>query len=207
MKRIMLLGLVVGLFAGQAFAGMYVLDAPTARQFTQAIAINSNNALHLVMDADGTPGSATYFDDGYFDNPTADYGDTPMLLQVGFAGHIQLNHVMFIGKSGNLSGFDSFGINIANDNDDSYRYHAWVSFDNLATKVQGAPVSVLPNHHQSFVSVNIVGTAPVTNFGFDVELLGDPSDDFHTSVVPVPAALLLGFLGLGAAGVKLRRFA
>jgi len=36
---------------------------------------------------------------------------------------------------------------------------------------------------------------------------GRTSFDFDTSVVPVPGAILLGFLGLGAAGLKLRRFA
>jgi len=33
------------------------------------------------------------------------------------------------------------------------------------------------------------------------------SDDFHVSLVPVPAAVILGMLGLGAAGWKLRKFA
>ncbi len=36
---------------------------------------------------------------------------------------------------------------------------------------------------------------------------GDTSFDSESVVVPVPGAILLGFLGLGAAGLKLRRFA
>jgi hypothetical protein len=36
---------------------------------------------------------------------------------------------------------------------------------------------------------------------------GTTSFDATSSVVPVPGAILLGFLGLGAAGLKLRRFA
>jgi hypothetical protein len=36
---------------------------------------------------------------------------------------------------------------------------------------------------------------------------GQTSFDAESTVVPVPGAILLGFLGLGAAGLKLRRFA
>ena len=36
---------------------------------------------------------------------------------------------------------------------------------------------------------------------------GGSSFDAESTVVPVPGAILLGFLGLGAAGLKLRRFA
>jgi hypothetical protein len=36
---------------------------------------------------------------------------------------------------------------------------------------------------------------------------GNTSFNAESTVVPVPGAILLGFLGLGAAGLKLRRFA
>jgi hypothetical protein len=39
------------------------------------------------------------------------------------------------------------------------------------------------------------------------EANGTSSFDMDSTVVPVPGAILLGFLGLGAAGLKLRRFA
>lgn len=206
MKRTILVALVLGVLAGQAFADPFILDVPTARQFTQLNTINQYNELHLVIDYSGVPGSATYVDDGYFGTP-ADYGDTPMQFSVGFAGHIVKGNVIWIGKAvDGLGDADSFGIDIANDNDDAYTYHAWVSYDNLATRSVGAGVIILPDF-SSFVSVPVAPTAAVTHIGFDLELVNRPSDDFHTSVVPVPAAVLLGFLGLGAAGLKLRRFA
>ena len=53
----------------------------------------------------------------------------------------------------------------------------------------------------------------ITDIGFRVrgDMLDEdyPSsgDAFHISIVPVPGAVLLGILGLSAAGIKLRRFA
>ena len=59
-----------------------------------------------------------------------------------------------------------------------------------------------------------VETDDIDEYGFRVMGLmtgqdGNPSqgDAFHVSVVPVPGAILLGLLGLGAAGIKLRKFA
>ena len=51
-------------------------------------------------------------------------------------------------------------------------------------------------------------TGPVTEFGFKLEYQGiHGSDNFRISVVPVPAAVILGILGLGIAGIKLRKYA
>jgi len=211
MKRILLFTLVIGLFAVQAYAVMYELDAPTARTFTQlSPSADPQTVLHLVIDNPGSPGSSWYIDDGYFGAPgsgTGDYVD-PMQLAVGFAGHITgagVGNVMVIGTAGDPGVFDSLVIPIANDNDDTYRYHAWYSTDNMATTVQGAGLD-LTEDTQGVVSVGL--PAVVTNFGFDLDYIGSSSgDDFHTSVVPVPGAILLGILGLGVAGWKLRKFA
>ena len=210
MKRILLLGLVVGLFAGQASAAPYTLDVTAARQFTQQNVIDLQNELHLVIDNPGSTLSTTYVDDGYFGAP-ADYVDT-MQLAVGFAGHITNKavnvNVIWIGKAvaGELANGDTLSIPIANDNDDYYQYTAWYStVGGPAAIVQGAALDLAAGTAGS-VSVGIAG-AP-TYFGFTLDYIGgSSSDDFHTSVVPVPGAILLGLLGLSAAGLKLRRFA
>jgi len=211
MKRFLLFTLVICLFAVQADAAMFELDAPTARQFTQLPSAGpAPNILNYVIDNDGSSGSTTYYNDLYYGaNP--DYGYN-MQYAVGFVGNIAAGNVMNIGiHSSNgfagLSSFDEFGAAIANDNLDDYRYHLFVSYDNLATKVTAGPVDITPQT-STFLSISNVDFTKVTDFGFDIEIIGgNPSDVFHTSVVPVPVAVLLGILGLSAAGIKLRKFA
>ncbi len=67
-----------------------------------------------------------------------------------------------------------------------------------------------------FSDLGVNFTNHVTNFGFQVGgnmtnpfVSPNPSnpDNFHITAVPVPGAILLGILGLSAAGIKLRRFA
>ena len=218
MKRILLFTLVIGLFAVQANAAMWQLDASTARQFTQLSTNSIAYDLQLVIDNPGTAGSTTYVDDGFHGSPAA-YGDI-MQLAVGFAGTASNQAVsgddpeMWIGKTfvNEFALGDTLLIPIANDNDDSYWYTAWYSTDSLANIVQGTSLQ-LGKDTKGSVSVNIPGVVPgggaLTHFGFALEL--DPSssfpDNFHTSVVPVPGAVILGILGLGVVGIKLRKYA
>lgn len=218
MKKLVLLCIiVVGLFAAQADAGPYQLDALTARTFTQLSTNPSGNTLQLVIDNPGLAVSTVYLNNGWADPDGAGpdlYGEN-MQLSVGFAGVITgINpgdEVIWIGTAGNLyaAGYDSLLIPIANDNDDVYRYHAWVSYDGM-TIVPGAYLDLI-HDTQGVVSVAF-GAGPsgagITHFGFDIDLLGPSSSDhFHTSVVPVPAAVILGILGMGVAGLKLRKYA
>lgn len=54
--------------------------------------------------------------------------------------------------------------------------------------------------------VSLLGQAPISKLGLGVEEWSwQYLDNLQLSVVPVPGAVLLGFLGLGAAGMKLRR--
>ena len=211
MKRVLIFCVVIGLFAGQASAVPYFLDAPTARTFTELSLPTPGIALQLVIDNPGLAVSPVHLNNGWIDPDGALpglYGET-MQLEVGFAGHITGilagDNVLSIGTAGGLAGFDSLVIPIANDNDDVYRYHAWVSYDNMANMVQGALLDLIGD---TTGTVSVAVVPGVTHYGFDVDLLGpSSSDDFHTSVVPVPAAVLLGVLGLGVAGLKLRKYA
>lgn len=215
---------VLCLLAVQANAGPYNLDVPTARTFTQLSPPLSTpgNYLQLVIDKPGLQTSTTYFTN--VANPWIDpdgagpelYGE-PMMYQVGFAGHVTGYgpgvNTLFIGTQGNLTGFDSLVIPISNDNDDLYRYTAWVSYDNMLTTNSGSNLDLIGGTVGTIsVALGIPASgAPigsnVTHFGFSLDLLDPSSDDFHTSVVPLPGAVLLGILGLGAAGLKLRKYA
>jgi hypothetical protein len=65
----------------------------------------------------------------------------------------------------------------------------------------------------TWVFSSIPDTDDIDDIGFYIKddfLGGDyPSDPdaYHISVVPVPGAVLLGILGLGVAGIKLRKYA
>jgi hypothetical protein len=211
MKRFLLFTLVIGLFAAQADAAMWELDVATARLFTQLPSAGSfPNILNYVIDSPGTAGSTTYYNDMVY-GATPDYGYN-MQGAVGFVGSLAAGNVISIGFHpvmgfDRLSAYDEFGAYIANDNLDEYRYHLFVSYDNLATKVTAGPVDLLPQT-STFLTLSNIDFTRVTDIGFDIEIIGNnPSDVFHTSVVPVPGAMLLGVLGLSVAGVKLRKFA
>ena len=207
MKRFLLFCVVVGLFAGQASAAMYEVTAPVARTFTQLSPITADNVLKLVIDSPGTPGSTTYSGlNGY----GGDYGEG-MLHEVGFAGHIMTGHVMLIGAAKTItsaSGIDQIGMDLSNDNDDSYDYRAFARYSDASFSVSPVLLSLLPDT-AAFISVDLddLSLKSVVAIGFTIEINNRPSDDFHTSVVPVPGAVLLGILGLSAAGLKLRKFA
>lgn len=210
MKRCLLVALILAVVAGQASAAMYELDVPMARSFTQLPASitpgSSPNILNYVIDNPGTSGSSTYYNDGLFGaNPNYGY---EMQLSVGFVGQLVAGSVLNIGKASpgiSASDFDSFGAWIANDNFDDYKYHLFVSYDNLVTKVTSAEATLFPGQ-RAFLAIDSVDFSSVTHIGFDIEIIGNnPTDVFHTSVVPVPAAALLGVLGLSAAGLRLRK--
>ena len=194
MKRLLIFTLLVCLFAVQANADFY-LDAPTARTFTLQAILNDtggSNTLDLIKDNPGGTLDPTYLDTGYF--ASSDYVAN-MQLAVGFAGHINDpdpgDTVMLIGTFDNDGGLiadgDTLIIQIANDNDDLYRYTAWYSTAlNPAIVVQGTPIVLAPGT-QGVVSVDInssFSTLGVTAYGFSVDYVGSSSsDDFHTSVV------------------------
>jgi hypothetical protein len=208
MKRVLLSVLVVALLASQASAAMYVLDYATAKQFTQLNTPGVLDKLQLVMAKPGTPGSTVFFSNGDYTPGTEDYGES-MQLDIGFLGLCQKNSVITIGLNNpGLTGFDGYGAAVANDDDDPWTfrlfatdsggtdYTAWTTVNGYGTA----------GPYLTYLSIPSVDFSTLTSLGFEIR--GDRSMDvFHVSVVPVPAAVLLGMLGLGAAGIRLRKFA
>jgi len=201
MKRVLLTVLLVGLLAGQASAGMYTLTDSVAKDFRQkSTAIDpSRHQLYLVIDTPGTPGS---YIDWQYSAGWDKYGP-PMKLDVVFLGQLADTEVMQIGKAGDLAGYDSFGMYVANDDDD------WWSVRPYLKGATYTPPSLTNLDPGALAFISLSGwTGTVTEFGFELNYEGQRvSDNFHVSVVPIPAALILGLLGMGAAGLKLRRFA
>jgi hypothetical protein len=147
----------------------------------------------------------------------------------GGTGEMQISY----GGSPGLSGspYDGISMYVQNDNQSKWSYQLFYTIGGSVDPTNGivtggteynsgAFVEVLGLYHSTVLStgapVGGLDLGTISNIGFRIQGnnmgggdLSDPSysDDFHTSVVPVPGAVLLGFLGLGAAGLKLRRFA
>lgn len=219
MKRILLLSVMVGLFAGQASAGLYTMDRDTAA-LLRAVSWSDPGPGNSIDYIGYDPGS------GVADKiwgPFPTYG-ADMEYAVGFAGHLLILGAggqfasVNIGLNGAkaLAGtYDSFVLPISNDNQQIWEYKLYV--DTTGTDYLSAGWTSLAPGTQATLALPFgtdVDFATLADIGFIVQFNRattgggtNTSDDFHTSVVPVPAAVLLGFLGLGTVGLKLRRFA
>ena len=204
-----------------AKADMYVIDAPLARQFRmQGGSPGDYYTTDLVID---NPGDATAT---IYHNPLAysTYGAT-MKYAVGFVGQIRddtgdnLAHVAIgLGNPGLTGTYDGLEMAIHNDNDDPWGYSLF-AYDGGPGPGGLWPDPVVFKTLISGQSTNLqllfggpTDLSTLTMIGFAVQgdsSSGSPSnpDFYHVSVVPVPGAILLGILGLGAAGIKLRKFA
>jgi hypothetical protein len=194
----LLSALVAILLAGQASAGMYTLDKSTALQFTH-IAVSTGDEGHLLI------GPTT---------STSTYGG-PMKGAVGWIGSLMDQSgdkyaTMTISTGSNLSyieSYEGFQAFIANDDDDPWAVQLFVQ---TASGKSSSGFATLASDGSTFLTLNTAfDFDDVTDFGFEVRgdfSSGSPSnpDCFKISAVPVPSAVLLGILGLLAAGVKLR---
>jgi hypothetical protein len=195
MKRILLAVLVVGVLAGQAFGGMYVLDQPTALTF--GLLSNSDSGAFPAM--------------GTLDAKTPTLTGVDFIGQLGDGSDLDQTANVELGKDGlSLAGYTGFTTTLVNNDDDPWTVQLFAQGDTLVKSG-----TQFLNSGQS-VTLAVATTGTITKIGFSVTglftgILGDsPSNpDFYsieTAQVPVPGAVLLGFLGLGAAGIKLRRF-
>lgn len=216
MKRILLISLVLGLFAGSASADMYVMDQATAEllydvSWTGELSYD----MKYVGDNPGGIGDKIY-------GSQLVYGATMEYL-VGFAGNIIVDTTggntvasvnIGLGREVNLTGeYDGFALPISNDDQQIWEYKLYVNttgadyISDSWTPLAGGTQSTLVLPFNALVDFSTL-----TDIGFIIQFNvastgggTNYSDDFHTSVVPVPGAVLLGLLGLGVAGWKLRK--
>lgn len=209
MKRILLLVVVVGLFAGQASADLYQLGHDTALTLRK-IDMTGSGAFMGVFDLTLSPVSIV--DESWeYDFLKAEDYEAPFQGEVGFVGTLSGNGSwMRIGAEGDVGNYTGFRTYVANDNNSIWHVRAFAN-----TSISGDWVALRPGE-STLLDVSFATEAALETFGFDVMLVMDPTntypsdypsvtDTFHVSVVPVPGAVLLGLLGMGMAGFKLRK--
>ena len=111
-------------------------------------------------------------------------------------------------------GLDEFNLIVSNDNEDIWWVNLYIEIDNGTPTESGW--ESLSEDETTLLTIDLteLDLTKVTDIGLMVggnmtDLNGNPSnlDAFHISVVPLPAAVILGVLGLGVAGIKLRKYA
>ena len=219
MKRILLFTLVFGLFAVQADAGMYEMDVTTALNLRLVTTYNDGGS---TLDYLGqNPGTTTASDvlgaDDVYGNPmTYAVGLVGLLKNVpGVPGFASMDIGLAADTGGVLTAikgfatgaFDSYGMYFANDNAESWNYTVY--YDTGSGPVYSSPAKLLYEGDTALATISLGGSfdfSTLTDIGINIEAT-TTSDVFHSSVVPVPAAVILGILGLGVAGLKLRKYA
>ena len=118
-------------------------------------------------------------------------------------------------STGVVSGtYSTYRAYVANDNDDPWQIALYV--DDGSGPTLSSFVTVAPNNY-AWINYDLGSDIDFSTLDLGIAVRGiftglpnaQPSnpDVFHVSVVPVPAAVLLGILGLGVAGLKLRKHA
>jgi len=213
MKRILLVVLVVGLFAGQASAAMYTLSGSYALTLDDV----AYSDLGSVNVSSPTTSESTYGQNmqgvvGFFGDLDDTDDDDYAWVKMGDTG-ASLNL--------DLSAYTDYYLIVANDNQSIWGVQ-------LHMKAGGTEYVTGYTDVSPFTSTTLtLNFATATPGGITAAALGDvddigfyirgylsgtagyPSDpdNYHISVVPLPAAVILGILGLGVVGIKLRKYA
>lgn len=131
-----------------------------------------------------------------------------------------------------LSGFDGYALQLSNDNQSVYSLGLYITTDDgsgaitfTTPLVEIPPTHTLLSYVLDFSDAAYSGIDPTNVIGIGIYSIGTmsglpwPSNTMYSypsasdtaylsaSPVPVPGALLLGLLGLGVTGLKLRKFA
>jgi hypothetical protein len=118
------------------------------------------------------------------------------------------------GHTHDLTGYGTYNLFLANDDNSDWWVRLFI--DTGSDPVRESGSKLLHPGDTTTLSLDLtgLGLSHVTAIGFDIggllnNVVPNPSDPdfFHVSAVPVPAGVLLGFLGLSAAGLGLRKLA
>ncbi|MDT8301692.1 MAG: hypothetical protein RQ760_09425 [Sedimentisphaerales bacterium] len=208
MKRILLISLILGLCAGQSYAGYYVPNQATVSTMDlQGTGTNTimNSSLSVYNDSPSV-GSTTFTASMMY---TLDGGLT---RTYGLAS----TSIGLTSLSLDLTSYTGFAMDLQNTNDDEWFVKLYIKGTDL--DATSGMVSLLPNTSSTLLAIDFTGlnVADVTDIGFRVfgnmdssplSNLINPSngDEFGVAVVPIPETILLGLLGLGMGGWKLRK--
>jgi hypothetical protein len=213
MKRFILICIVVCLFAGQASAALYEVTKGVASTFRQ-VSVSSGDIGNLGLVVDDL-GWVYYWD---MTVPSSYGSINPMIGRIGYVGSLGDNTqdnsgMILVGttQAGTVTGtFNGLRAFVANDNDDPWDVALWVDDGSGPTF---SSFTTLTGGDDTWINYAI-GSTDFSGLNIGIAIKGDfsgtqPSnpDIFHVSVVPAPAAVLLGILGLGVAGLKLRKHA
>jgi hypothetical protein len=197
-----------------ALADLYQLDPATADDMRLlSVSPNDNASLWYV--------GYNVVGDDLITPPVDLYGSPTMIYEVGFSGNISIglsndglaDATIGLPYTIDLSSYDEgFLLPIANDNGDTWQYRAYVTdgtntdFSSWVTLPKDTSTTLWVPNVSAFTSASSVGFIIQWNRSIP-ENLNKTGDQYATSVVPVPAAVILGILGLGVVGLKLRKYA
>jgi hypothetical protein len=233
MRRLVFIAVLCAFAASPAMAAMFTLNHDAAMMLIETGSSPEGSVfgtkLSLVTD-DRTPPSPygavmPYYAVGYVGILEDLIGDTTYdpdpfaWIRIG-AGAANVAHVigtaLGVADTDDLSGYASYYLPLSNDNDDIWQVKLYLSTTG-GGMLQSTSWTPLAGGTHTTLTLDLTGLtdlANVTDLGFMIganltSLNGNPSnpDIFHMSAVPLPAGLLLAVLGLGAAGLKLRKFA